>query len=96
MIPKVLVKLTKLSKGLATTKINCDAYPFVFKAAVLQRSIDDRIIKQERGVIVIGSDTPPVRVMIIETRFFRSTRQCTMICTSPYRWDQHWQAEWHR
>jgi hypothetical protein len=66
----VLVKLNKGSKGQAMTKIGYEAYHFVFRAAILQRSIGDRIIDQKRDAIVFGSDIPPVRVMTIKIRFF--------------------------
>lgn len=67
--PAMLVQLTKDTHGEVTTQIGYEAYPFLFRASIMQRSMGDRVLDQNGRSIVIGADIPPLRVMTIEVRY---------------------------
>jgi hypothetical protein len=72
--PAMLIKLRE-KKGEITHQIGYEAYPFIFRAAVMQRSMDDRVVDQSGKIVVIGSEIPPIRVMTIELRYFEEDQR---------------------
>lgn len=66
--PEMLIKLSE--NGEVDAKTGYEACPFLFRAAIMQRSMGDQVVDQSGKLIVIGSDIPPIRVMTIELRYF--------------------------
>ncbi|CEJ55561.1 hypothetical protein PMG11_01813 [Penicillium brasilianum] len=57
--PVVLMRLTEDTGGEVTTQIGYEAYPFLFRACIMQRSMGDQVVDQNRQLVVIGSEIPP-------------------------------------
>ena len=78
--PEMLIKL--FGKGEVDAKTGYEAYPFLFRAAIIQRSMGDQVVDQSGKLIVIGADIPPIRVMtILSFDISLRTRSCTIQLT---------------
>lgn len=73
LAPASLARLAE-SGGHLTAQSGYDASPIIFRLCMLQRQMGDIIQDGQRGTLVIGVDTPPVRVMTIELCYSRKSQ----------------------